>query len=129
MLFSLTHLPALVLITANLLGGIWPIFDAPAAMLEFGFGPKIAHAPEAMPVMINGQARTTVLGAITLVFYLRGKYEEVDTLMAVYGIWAGLVDSALVWKWTGNRRWAAFRLGASWAFGVWGLMGLTGGAV
>ncbi|KAK4178153.1 hypothetical protein QBC36DRAFT_210123, partial [Triangularia setosa] len=124
--FSLTHLPALILITTTTLGGIWPIFDAPAAMLEFGFGPKIANCPETTPVMINGQSRTTILGTLALIFYLGGKYEEVDTLMAVYGTWAGVVDSVLVWKWTGNGKWAGFRLGASMVFGVWGLMGWTG---
>ncbi|KAK4460918.1 hypothetical protein QBC42DRAFT_298207 [Cladorrhinum samala] len=122
--FSPRHIPALILAATSTFGGIWPFFDAEAAMLEFGFPPSVARAPEARPVMLNGQARTTILGALAFVFYFGGKFAEVDTVMTLYGFYAGLVDSYVVWK-GGNSRWAFFRLVSSWAFGFCGMAGLT----
>ncbi|KAK4163257.1 hypothetical protein QBC43DRAFT_68883 [Cladorrhinum sp. PSN259] len=128
--FSLRHIPALILASSCTIGGLWANWNAEAAMTEFGFPPHIAQAPQAVPVMMNGQARTTVLGILTFVFYFRGNYREVDTLMTVFGFYAGLVDSYIVWKANpANLRWAFFRLAASWVFGVCGSVGLTGSGI
>ncbi|KAK4220738.1 hypothetical protein QBC38DRAFT_167194 [Podospora fimiseda] len=122
--FSLRHIPAFIVATSSTFGGLWPIFDAEGAMLEFGFPPHVARTPETRPVMLNGQARTTILGMLAYTFYFRGKFAEVDTLMALYGFYAGLMDSWIVWK-GGNAKWAVFRLVSSWTLGFCGLVGLT----
>ncbi|KAK4190674.1 hypothetical protein QBC35DRAFT_489430 [Podospora australis] len=122
--FSPRHIPAIILATTSAFGGIWPMFNAEKAMLEFGFPRKVAQAPETRPVMVNGQARTTILGALAFIFYFQGKFVEVDTIMAVFGLYAGVVDSYLVWKGGGPQK-AVFRLAASWFLGVCGVAGLT----
>ncbi|KXX74431.1 hypothetical protein MMYC01_208888 [Madurella mycetomatis] len=122
--FSLAHIPAFIVASTTTFGGIWPMFNAPAAMLEFGFPPTIAQAPAAAPVMVNGQARTTILGLLTFIFYYQGKYSEVDTILAVFGVYAGAVDAYLVWK-LGNPGKGVFRLVASWAIAACGFARLT----
>jgi hypothetical protein len=122
--FSLRHIPALIVASTTTFGGIWPMFNASAAMLEFGFPRTIAETPAAAPVMVNGQARTTILGLLTFIFYFQGKYAEVDTLMVVFGGYAGVVDAFLVWR-HGNPGKAVFRIVASWAIAACGVARLT----
>lgn len=95
-------------------------------MQEFGFAARIANAPAAGPVMIIGQARGTIIGLLVFLFYSRNQLELVDTVMAVTGLYAGLVDSYVVWK-EGNGRYAAFRLISSGLISAWGFAGLTVG--
>ncbi|KAK3689723.1 hypothetical protein B0T22DRAFT_462099 [Podospora appendiculata] len=122
--FSLRHVPALTIASTTTFGGLWPMFDAKGAMLELGFPLHIANTPATYPVMIQGQTRTTILGLLLFIFYYRGKFAEVDTILAVLGAYGGVVDSFLVWN-GGNKRWAAFRLVFSWLVSAWGLAGLT----
>ncbi|KAK0658893.1 hypothetical protein QBC41DRAFT_331822 [Cercophora samala] len=122
--FSLRHIPALILAASSTFGGIWPVFNAEGAMLEFGFPPNVAQAPETQPVMVQGQSRTTIIGLLAFIFYFRGRFAELDTIMTVYGFYAGILDSYIVYK-GGNSRWALFRLAASWVFGFCGIAGLT----
>lgn len=105
-------------------GGIWPLFNAEGAMLDFGFPAHIAKNPAAAPVMKVNGVRTTVIGLLTFLFYSRGQLELVDTVMAVTGAYAGLVDTYLVWK-EGYPRWAAFRFISSGFLAAWGYAGLT----
>ncbi|KAM7189341.1 hypothetical protein V8F33_010120 [Rhypophila sp. PSN 637] len=123
--FSLRHIPALFQASTTTFGGIWPLFNARGAILEFGFPERVAGEPATHPIMAIGMARTTVLGLLLFLFYFRGQYREVDTLMAVMGFYVGIVDSWFVWKETGLLGWPAFRLVASWFFGAWGLAGMT----
>lgn len=101
------------------------MFNARGAMLEFGWPERIADDPLTHLVNVQGQSRTTVLGLLVFVFYFRGQYKAVDTLMAVMGFYAGVVDSYVVWKETGWLGWTIFRLVAAWCFGAWGLAGMT----
>ncbi|KAH8896715.1 hypothetical protein GQ53DRAFT_743328 [Thozetella sp. PMI_491] len=107
-------------------GGMWPLFDPRGAMLEFGFPARIAEAPAAGPVFAVGNVRTTVLGTLMLTYYFRGKMDVVDTILAVTGGYAGLVDSYIVWRegQTGN---AIFRLISSGLLSAWGFAGWTAG--
>ena len=106
-------------------GGLWPLFNAPGAMLEFGFPTQVADAPAAAPVMVIGQARTTIIGLLVFILYSRNQLDMIDTLMAVTGAYAGLVDSYVVWK-QGNPRMASFRLVSSGLIATWGFAGWTG---
>lgn len=102
------------------------MFDAKGSMEEFGFPSSIASAPAAAPVMVIGQVRGTIIGLLVFLFYSRGQLELVDTVMAVTGAYAGLVDSYVVWK-NGNARHALFRLISSGLISAWGYAGLTAG--
>jgi hypothetical protein len=123
--FSLRHIPALIVASFSTLGGIWPMLDAKGAMLAFGLPSHVAGNPATHPIMVNGRARGTVLGLLTFIFYFQRKYTEIDILIAVFGVYAGLVDGYLLWKFR-NRGMAAWHLVASWTWAAWGLAGLTG---
>lgn len=145
---ALTHIPALMLVqfpsllhciatvqqlkhkysvaSSLTFGGLWPIFDAQGSMLEFGFPPSIASAPAAAPVMVIAQVRSTVIGVLLFLFYARSQFDLVDTVMAVMGTWAGLVDSYVVWNVQGSARWALFRFVSSGLIAAWGYAGWTG---
>ncbi|KAI0476888.1 hypothetical protein F4859DRAFT_66742 [Xylaria cf. heliscus] len=122
--FTLRHIPALIAGSTMAFGGLWPLFNARGAMLEFGLPARIADTSAAAPVMVINSARTTIIGALILLFYSRGQFEIVDTIVAVTGAYAGLVDSYVVWK-EGSPRQAIFRLVSSGLISASGLAGWT----
>ena len=124
--FELRHIPALFAASTMAFGGLWPMFDARGAILEFGLPARIADTPATAPVMVVGNVRTTIIGLLMLIFYSRGQYEVVDTFMAVTGAYAGLIDSYVVWK-EGNPGKAAARLVSSGLIAAWGFAGWTAG--
>ncbi|KAI0391872.1 hypothetical protein F5Y17DRAFT_387856 [Xylariaceae sp. FL0594] len=125
--FHPRHIPALIAGTTMAFGGMWPMLDPRGAMRDFGFPARIANCPEAAPVMVTGNVRTTVLGFLMLLFYSRRQLDLLDTFMAVTGAYAGLVDCYVVWR-TGNRKHAVFRLVSSGLISAWGFLGWTAGA-
>ncbi|GAB1318483.1 hypothetical protein MFIFM68171_08693 [Madurella fahalii] len=122
--FNPRHILPLFVATTTTIGGILPLFNPRGAMVEFGFPAHVAETRAAHAVMVAGQTRTTVLGLLYFIFYFQGKYAELDTVLAVFGGYAGLLDCYVVWK-GGNRRWALFRLVASWSIAAWGLARMT----
>lgn len=124
--FEYRHIPAILAGSAMAFGGLWPLVDARGAMLEFGMPARIANAPAAAPVMIIGNVRTSLLGALMLTFYMRREFGVVDTMLGFTGAYAGLIDSYVVWR-EGNRNKAIFRLVSSWMLAACGLSGLTAG--
>ncbi|GAB1314610.1 hypothetical protein MFIFM68171_04820 [Madurella fahalii] len=124
--FRARHIPALLLASTTTLGGFWPWVDPRSAILAFGFPGRIADAPAAHPVMVQGQSRSTILGLFFWVLYFRRRYVEMDALMAVMGFWGGAVDAYLVWR-TGSARKAVMRLVTLWGFAALGLAGVTAG--
>jgi hypothetical protein len=121
------RLPALIVATTTTFGGMWPLlFSARGAMLEFGLPERIASTAAAAPVFVVGNARTTVIGLLTFLFYSRRRLDVVDTIMAVTGFYCGLVDSYVVWS-EGNAGYAVFRLVSSGLISTWGVMGMTAG--
>lgn len=108
------------------LGGMWSYFDPRAAMLEFGLPDRIAATPAAGAVMHINNARTTVLGMCLYTLYFRRQLAACDTILAILGAYAGLIDSYVVWR-EGNPRKAAFRLASSWLLSAVGLAGWTAG--
>ena len=123
-MFSLRHTPALIVIFTTVFGGLWPMFDAKGAMLEFGFPLYLAESPLTAPVMVHAESRTMILGLITALFYIRRQYAEVDTILAIWGGYAGIVDTYQVWTLGGERGWAVFRLVSSWLISLSGIGGL-----
>ena len=63
------------------------------------------------------------MGVSMWIFYLRGDFKSLDTLMALL-FWAGVADGYLCWK-EGVPGRALFRFSASLLVGGWGLLGLT----
>lgn len=124
--FSLAHLPALFVGTAMTFGGLLPLLRPSRATSEFGFPDRIANAPVAWPVMKAYGTRTTIIGLIVYTLYFQKRYTEVDTVVAIVGFYAGLVDAYIVGQ-EGKRAYALFRLVSSWALGACGYLGLTAG--
>ncbi|KAI1200871.1 hypothetical protein F5X97DRAFT_292310 [Nemania serpens] len=124
--FHPRHIPALLAGTTMTFGGMWPLFDAPGAMREFGYPDRIADASEAAPVMVTGNVRTTIIGVLMLLFYSRRQYDTLDTFLAVTGAYAGLLDSYVVWR-EGRPGQALFRLASSAFLSLWGILGWTAG--
>ncbi|KAK6821997.1 hypothetical protein PG987_014822 [Apiospora arundinis] len=125
--FELRHIPALFTATVMTFGGMWSYLDPRAAMMEFGFPDRIASAPAAAAIMHINNARTTVLGMCMYTLYFSRQRVACDTILAILGAYAGLVDSYVVWK-EGNPRKAAFRLASSWLLSAVGFAGWTAGA-
>ncbi|KAI1851410.1 hypothetical protein JX265_000356 [Neoarthrinium moseri] len=124
--FQLRHIPALFAATTTTFGGLWPLFDPRGSLHEFGFTSRIADSPAAAPVMIIGCARTSILGILMFYYYSRGQLEVVDTILGVFGAYAGLIDSYVVWK-EGNLRKAIFRFVSSGLLSAWAFSGQTAG--
>ncbi|KAI1499303.1 hypothetical protein F5X99DRAFT_430799 [Biscogniauxia marginata] len=106
-------------------GGMWTYFDPRAAMLKFGLPDRIAST-SATAVMHINNGRTAVLGMCMYTFYFRRELAACDTILAILGAYAGLVDSYVVWK-EGNPRMAAFRLVSSGLLSAVGFAGWTAG--
>ncbi|ETS73550.1 hypothetical protein PFICI_14496 [Pestalotiopsis fici W106-1] len=123
---QIRHVPALFVATTMTFGGIWSFFDARRAMLEFGLPDRIASTPGAASVMLINNARTTAFGLCMYAFYIRGQLAACDTILAILGAYAGLVDSYVVWT-EGNPRKAVFRLVSSGLLSAAGFAGLTAG--
>lgn len=124
MLPPLYHLPALLASLTSTTGSLWSLLSPATSLREFGFLPHISNSPAAQPIMVVAQTRGAVLGMLMAIFYWRGQYAEVDLILALYGGYAGVVDSWVVWR-QGNRGKAVFRLVGSWAIAAAGLGGLT----
>ncbi|KAK8127204.1 efflux pump antibiotic resistance protein [Apiospora sp. TS-2023a] len=100
--FEPRHIPALFTATVMTFGGLWTFFDPHGSMLEFGLPERIARTPQAAAL------------------------PACDTILAILGAYAGLVDSWVVWR-EGNPRKAAFRLVSSGLLSAAGFAGLTSG--
>lgn len=122
--FTLGHIPALLVGTAMTFGGMWPMCDARGAMLEYGFPARIADTRACAPVMVMGTVRTSIIGMLVFIFYARNQLDAVDTIMALTGAYAGVVDSYLVWK-EGRHGKAVFRLISCLLISAWGVAGWT----
>lgn len=124
--FEMRHVPTLFAATMMTFGGMWTYFDPRSAMLEFGLPDRIAATPAAAAVMHINNARTTVIGMSLYTLYFRHQLAACDTILAILGAYAGLVDSYVVWR-EGNPRKAAFRLASSWLLSAAGFSGWTAG--
>ncbi|KAF1980347.1 hypothetical protein BU23DRAFT_522398 [Bimuria novae-zelandiae CBS 107.79] len=124
--FPLHHLPALFIITTTTLGSAAALLNTPWCMREFGLPERLVRSREAQSVFLLNNGRTFTIGVLLAVFYLRGEYEVVDTILAAVGGILGVTDAVVVWK-EGMKRMAVFRLGMSWTLAGWGWCGGTEG--
>lgn len=102
-----------------------PFFNGPSAVRAFGLPEHIATAhPAHVAFMVYG-ARASIIGTVMWVFYLRGQYRSVDTLMALlfYGC---ATDAYVSWsEGAGGHAWFRGLLGV--VVGGWGALGVTAG--
>ena len=124
--FSPRHLPALLAGGLNIAGGVVTLVNPQRAVVGYGLPVRVAGAPGAGALMAIFGARAAVLGVLLLLFYARGQLAAVDDVLAVLGLWAGLVD-AWVLRREGCPDKGLLRLVASWAVAACGLVGLTQG--
>ena len=80
--FQPSHIPALIAVSTMALGGLWPTFNARAAMLKFGLSSRIGNTSAAATVMIIGNVRTTIISFSMLLIYSRRQIDVVNTCMA-----------------------------------------------
>lgn len=119
--FSVTHIPALFIGSAFIVGGGLPFYSAKRAMLEFGLSPRRAEQEAAQAIFPIYGSRVQIHGLAIWIFYLQGKLEVVDTMLAVL-IYAGIVDWYICAQ-DGMPGFWRFLGGAF--FGAWGAFGLT----
>lgn len=105
---SLTHIPALFVGTAFVLGGGLPFWSAESAMRHFGLPAGRAAQEPAQAVFPIYGSRVQIHGLCIWIFYLQGNLAVVDTLLAVL-VYAGMVD------WWICRREGVPGRGGSWA--------------
>ncbi|KAI0204574.1 hypothetical protein F4808DRAFT_347553 [Astrocystis sublimbata] len=120
---TIRDVPALIAGFTLTLGGFTPFISASWSMLEIGFSPRVASSPAAALPMIIFGSRTTMVGALIVIFYSQGKFDAVDTVLLTTP-YTGLVEGYLVWK-EGRRGKAVFRAVTGFLFGACGMAGLT----
>lgn len=96
-MIPLHHIPSLFIATTFTFGGLWPLWDPKAPMLEFGLPEHIADSEAARTVFIVYASRMTVMGLVLYLFHYRRLYSAIDILMLCLG-WAGVVDGYVCWK-------------------------------
>ncbi|KAJ7356623.1 hypothetical protein DFH08DRAFT_849556 [Mycena albidolilacea] len=117
------HIPPLFVAAALTFGGLFPFFDSPGAILEFGLPDHVAASSPAQSVMILSSGRGTAIGLALLMFYYRRNYSAFDTVMATL-FYVGVVDGYVCWL-EGVSGKALFRFGSGVLISGWGFLGLT----
>ncbi|KAJ3579133.1 hypothetical protein NPX13_g1438 [Xylaria arbuscula] len=123
---SLHHLPALLVATSETFGGVWPLFNAQTAILAFGLPSRIADSPAAQSIMLIASSRITTIGLIIYVLYHQEHYAAVDSVLAVMGLYAALMDGFVCWR-ESVPRMAVFRSFCALTVAWFGLTGWTAG--
>ncbi|KEF63280.1 uncharacterized protein A1O9_01257 [Exophiala aquamarina CBS 119918] len=121
--FRPLHIPPLLAATSMGIGAVVPLWNPVAAIRAFGLPDRIATSPPAQAVFKVYGARSTCFGAAIWIFYLQGKLEAVDTILALQS-YATVVDAWVCWR-EGVPRTALMRALAGVLVGGWGLLGLT----
>jgi hypothetical protein len=121
---KLSHIPSLFVATALAFGGMVPLFAPEAAIREMGLPLRLAKSVEAQSIMTLGMGRTSVIGFALWTFYLKSKFEEVDTLLAILGAYLGAIDAWVCWK-EGVVGKAWFRGLSGVVIAGWGWAGMT----
>jgi hypothetical protein len=121
--FTPYHIPPLFGATALTFGGLWPIFNGEASLLEFGLPKRVAISKSAQNVQILSSGRGTAIGLAIYAFYFQDKFEEVDTILLSL-LYVGLIDGYVCWK-EGVAGRGLFRFASGAFFAAWGWFGLT----
>ena len=118
------HIIPLVLATVFTFGSMMPLFNPTGAIRAFGLPEHIAMSPQAHACFTVYGSRMSALGMAIWIFYLKGNFEAVDTILALIGWYCGAVDGYVCWQ-QGVPGKAIFRMTAGFLVGGWGMLGLT----
>ncbi|ROW15218.1 hypothetical protein VPNG_03077 [Cytospora leucostoma] len=124
--FELRHLPGLVIASPETFGGFWPLFDAESAITAFGLPQSVAQSVPAQTTMFIAASRISTIGMIIFALYGQGNFAAVDTVLAVMGLYVGVMDGYLCWR-EGLPRMALFRSASAFTVAAVGLAGCTAG--
>jgi hypothetical protein len=105
------------------IGAVMPLWNPQGAIRAFGFPERIATSQPAQACFTVYGARATCLGMAIWIFYLQGKLQAVDTILALQS-YATAVDAYVCWR-EGVPQKALLRALAGVLVGGWGLLGLT----
>ncbi|KAI7761343.1 hypothetical protein LZL87_002158 [Fusarium oxysporum] len=105
------HIPAIFMGTAFTLGGLLPLRAPDRAMREYGLPEGIVRSEPAQLAFGIYGTRVAAYGVALWIFYLRGEYHVVDTLMSLLSLW-GAADCWICIK-AGVPRTAAWRFVSS----------------
>ncbi|KAF6835096.1 hypothetical protein CPLU01_04574 [Colletotrichum plurivorum] len=121
--FRLAHVVPIFVSVAHTIGPLFSFVDPARSIRRFGLPERFAQSTIAQSCFVLDGARLSVLGLAQLVFYLRGQYQAVDTVMALL-VYIGLVDGYVCWR-EGAPGAALFRATSGVVIGAWGALGLT----
>jgi hypothetical protein len=75
-----------------------PLVYPEVATREMGSPPRIHASQPAQPIVTLDMARTTTVGPALWTFHTQGKFDDVDTLLVMLGVWVGVVDAGVCWE-------------------------------
>lgn len=123
--FPARHIFPLAIMTSITFMSFPAYFNTPYAIQElFGLPERIAKSPHAQSPFVLMTARIQAIGIMLWVFYLKGEFGAVDTVMGVLGTWVTMFDVWVCWR-EGVKGKALFRGISGGLVGIWGLLGLT----
>jgi hypothetical protein len=124
-MIPLRHIPAIFIATTFTFGGLWPLWNRKAPMLEYGLPEQLVDSEAAQTIFIIYSSRMTVMGLALYAFYYRRLYSAIDILMLCLG-WAGVIDGYVCWM-EGVPGRAVFRASAGVIIAGLGALKLTEG--
>jgi hypothetical protein len=122
----LSHILPLFIGTSVTLACTPAYFDQAKAIRMFGLPERIATSPTAYSPWILYSSRIQATGMMILIFYAKGNYEAVDTVLSFIGFF-GVVDIWVCMR-EGVRDKAWQRGLMSAVVGMYGLLGWTSGS-
>ncbi|KAG6362839.1 hypothetical protein INS49_007933 [Diaporthe citri] len=123
---ELRHLPGLLIASSETFGGFWPLFNAERAILAFGLPGPIAQSVPAQTTMFIASSRISTIGMIIFALYGQGNLAAVDTVLAVMGLYVGVMDGYFCWR-EGRPKMGLFRSAGAFTVAAVGLAGCTAG--
>lgn len=123
----LRHLLGLVIASSETFGGFWPLFNAERATLAFGLPEPIAQSGPAQTTMFIASSRISTIGMIIFALYGQGNFAAVDTVLAVMGLYVGVMDGYLGWR-EGRPSMGLFRSASAFMVAAVGIAGCTAGS-
>lgn len=100
-----------------------PLWNPAGAIRAFGLSERFATSAEAQACFTVYGSRMTMIGVAMWIFYLRGDFEAVNTILALVGGYCSAVDAYICWR-EGIPGKAVFRGTAGLLVGGWGMLGL-----
>jgi hypothetical protein len=121
----LNHILPLFIGTSVTLACTPAYFNQAHAIRMYGLPERIATSPAAYSPWILYSSRIQAIGMMILIFYAKGDYAAVDTVLSFFGL-LGIVDLwVCVREGVGSKAWQRGLMSA--VVGMYGLLGWTSG--